>query len=508
MMCTAVAAVTAATVVVSCASRIPAGMSGALQQALSADVTASAPHLKVCPPRGSAACAQRLKDVWTDVRAFYEKRGGEPLWVNGSAPGNAASIAMGAFARAAQHGLDPEAYGASALKAEAARLREARQTEATAADLARFESGLTAGLLALGRDVAIGRPGGPPAGVGAERRRKAPDIASRFAAVIDEGDFSAWPDDVRPVHPQYAALQKALGALNANTSSAAPTPAAAAPTASASPSKNPAGLIATPAQAGGRSGARAVSVTNQKRLLELNLERWRWMPDDFGDRHIIVNVPQYHLYVRESGSTALGSRVIVGKIGDETPLFSAEMTHVVLSPYWNIPESIAEGETVPSIVRNPAFLAKNNIEVLRRSDGGVERVDPASVNWNDPSETSELSLRQRPGPGNALGHIKFMLPNRHAVYLHDTPTDNLFDRTGRAFSHGCVRVAEPVALAKYVLADDPKWDEPAIEKAMHSGQEQSVKLKRPLPVHIVYFTAWADEAGNVSFLDDVYGRDR
>jgi murein L,D-transpeptidase YcbB/YkuD len=494
----------------SCASRSQAGVTAELQQALSAGAAGSAPHLKLCPPRASTACAQRLKDVWTDVRSFYEKRSGEPVWVTGSAPGSAAAIALGAFARAAEHGLDAEAYGATALRTEAARLREAPQTDATATELARFESGLTAGLLALGRDVALGRPGGPPAGVGAERRRKAPDIATRFAAVIDEGDFSAWPDDVRPVHPQYAALQKALGALQAksNTPSTAPAPPAVPRSEPASPSRNPAGLVQATGQAGGRSGARAVTVTNQTRLLALNLERWRWMPDDFGDRHVIVNVPQYHLYVREAGRTALGSRVIVGKLGDETPLFSADMTHVVLSPYWNIPESIAEGETVPSIVRNPAFLAKNNIEVLRRSDGGVERVDPASVNWNNPAETSELSLRQRPGPGNALGHIKFMFPNRYSVYLHDTPTDNLFDRAGRAFSHGCVRVAEPVALAKYVLADDPKWDEPAIEKAMHSGQEQSVKLKRSLPVHIVYFTAWADDAGNVSFLDDVYGRDR
>jgi L,D-transpeptidase YcbB len=184
------------------------------------------------------------------------------------------------------------------------------------------------------------------------------------------------------------------------------------------------------------------------------------------------------------------------------------MTTVIFSPYWNIPESIAEGETVPSIMKNPEYLAKNKIEVLRRTDAGVERVDPASVDWNDASETSSLSLRQRPGPGNALGNIKFLLPNRHNVYLHDTPSHSLFNKTGRALSHGCVRVQQPVELAQYILRDEPKWTDEAIRIAMNSGDEQGVKLKRPLPVHIVYFTAWAEPDGQVALLKDVYSRDR
>ena len=388
----------------------------------------------------------------SSVRAFYFTRGGEPVWVNGKEPTSAATVALGAFARAREHGFDPEKYGATTLRARAEKLRNTSPNGAAPGDLAKFDFDLTKSLLALGRDVAAGRE----------------DVVASLAAVIDEGDFSAWPDDVRPPHPQYAALQQVLSTMTA------------------------AGTTADP---------------NRVRLIRLNMERWRQQPDP-GARYVLVNIPQYHLFVFENDRAVFDSKVIVGKPGDETPVFSADMIQVVLSPYWNIPESIAEGETVPSIVKNPSYLTRNGIEVLRRTESGTERVDPSSVDWNNPSETSALSLRQRPGPGNALGHIKFLLPNRHSVYLHDTPTDNLFARAGRAFSHGCVRVEQPVALAKYVLQDQPEWTEEAIKKAMVSGVEKSVKLTRPLPVHIVYVTVWVDDAGTPQFLQDVYHRDK
>jgi murein L,D-transpeptidase YcbB/YkuD len=458
----------------SCAEKNRALVVTAVDRAITDDARKKAFTERSCGARAVAACPKRADDVWADVRAFYQQREGEPVWVNGRKPGSAATIAVAAFNRAAEHGLDAEKYGASLLKNELTRLGDVSSaSEAAAAELANFETDLTAALLALGRDVAIGRPGPPPAGVG-DRKRTPPDFAARLAAVIDEGDFTAWPDDVRPVHAQYAAIQTALAAA-----AGAPAEGAAAPP--------------DPARA---------------RVLALNLERWRRMPDDLGARYVLVNVPSFHLWVFEGARPVLDSKVIVGKLGDETPIFSADMVNVIFSPYWNIPESIAEGETVPSIIRNPAYLAKNNIEVLRRSGGTVEKVDPSSVDWNNASETSEISLRQRPGPGNALGNIKFLLPNRHNVYLHDTPTHNLFNKDGRALSHGCVRVHQPVELAKYVLAGDSKWTEEAIRKAMNSGDEQAVKLNAPLPVHIVYFTVWAAPDGSVEFLKDVYGRDR
>lgn len=438
---------------VSCADH-RAAVAAALHQRLEADARKATLTRNLCARTGDPACAKRANEIWKDLTAFYDARGGEPVWVNGSRPGSAATIAIAALSRASEHGLDPERYGASSLKAEVANVKSADQ-------LAEFESKLTAALLALGRDVAVGVAGPAPSGVG-DRRRSPPDIAANLGSVVDEGDVTLWPDDVRPKHPQYAALQAALARDPAST---------------------------------------------DRPVIALNLERWRWMPD-VADDYVLVNVPSFHMWVYESGRPALDSKVIVGRLGDETPIFSADMTTVVFSPYWNIPESIAEGETVPSIVKNPAYLAKSRIDVLRRTSNGVERVDPESVDWNDPAETSTISLRQRPGPGNALGNVKFLLPNKNNVYLHDTPTLKLFERNGRAFSHGCIRVHEPMELAQYLLRDDPKWTPDAIKKAMHSGDEQGVQLKSPLPVHIVYFTAWAEPDGTVKRLLDVYSLDR
>jgi murein L,D-transpeptidase YcbB/YkuD len=232
------------------------------------------------------------------------------------------------------------------------------------------------------------------------------------------------------------------------------------------------------------------------------------MPDDLGARHFIVNIPFYHVTARENGKAVKDIRVVVGKPANKTPIFSAEMETVVFSPYWNIPDSIVEGETAPAMAKDPRYLARNNMEILRVGAGGATVVNPSDVNWDDPQELKQLAFRQRPGPGNALGHVKFLFPNPYNVYLHDTPADRLFERPGRAFSHGCIRVEEPEALAKYVLRDDPTWTEPRILAAMHSGDEQHVKLKAPIPVHIVYFTAWVDDRGGLHFQPDIYGYDR
>jgi murein L,D-transpeptidase YcbB/YkuD len=242
--------------------------------------------------------------------------------------------------------------------------------------------------------------------------------------------------------------------------------------------------------------------------IEVNLERWRWMPNDFGPRHLMVNIPYYHLMARENGKTVMDIRVVVGKPDEhKTPVFSSEMSTVVFSPYWNIPDSIVEGETAPSVARDPAYLAKNNIEILDMSKSGGTPVDAARVDWDDAAQLKHLAFRQKPGPNNALGHVKFLFPNEFDVYLHDTPADALFARPGRAFSHGCVRVEEPEALAKYILRGYPEWDDAHMLEAMNAGVEKHVKLKETIPVHIVYFTAWVDEKGGLHFQPDVYGYD-
>lgn len=394
-----------------------------------------------------------------DVRAFYKHQAERPVWVDDK-PTRAVQDALIALERAHEHGLDPERYKATAIAARAEKLHAAPAPGAPVTDLVQFELDVTSALVALGHDVARGQSGRNAP----ESARARIELGPRLAEVLDNGALGTWPDPVRPPHPQYAALQTLLAG-------------------------------------GGQPADRARQIANA-------MNGWRLLPDDLGARHIIVNIPQFHLFVRDGGKTVVDTKVVVGKEGDETPVFSADMTSVILSPYWNIPESIAEGETIPSIIKDPAYLAKNNLEVLRRSGAKAERVDPESVDWSNPAETEALSIRQKPGPGNALGHVKFMLPNKYSVYLHDTPAHKLFDRTGRAFSHGCVRLEEPVELAKYVLGDDPAWTEDAIREAMHTGVQREVKLTRPLPVHIVYFTVWVDEAGQPQFFEDVYGRHR
>lgn len=461
-------------------------VAGASCRGSAPDVTAElAPILQA--GRGAGP---REKAVWTDVRNVYGVRQGQPLWVTDKEVTRLADEALASIGRATEHGLDPERYGAAALTREVEHLRAGDRGARTSGALAKLDADITCALLALGRDVAIGVSDKPPQGVIVrEAGRKMPDVAARFSGLVEEGNLVAWPDDVRPVHPQYAALQAALKALLAGGPATAPAP----------PEPIVEGSKATPGEPADPS---------DRQRIALNMERWRHMPDDLGARHILVNIPQFHLWVRDGARVVHNQRIVVGTQGDQTPVFSADMNQVVFSPYWNIPESIVQGETLPSIMRNPEYLAKNNIEVLRRSGGTVERVDPSSVDWNDPGVTESLSLRQRPGPSNALGHVKFLMPNRHAVYLHDTPADQLFDKVGRAFSHGCVRLEEPVALARYVLADQPEWTEEKIKAAMHSGNEQVVKLPQPIPVHLVYFTAWVDDQGQLQMFKDVYHRDR
>jgi murein L,D-transpeptidase YcbB/YkuD len=192
---------------------------------------------------------------------------------------------------------------------------------------------------------------------------------------------------------------------------------------------------------------------------------------------------------------------VVGKPDTQTPIFNDEMTHVIFSPYWNVPTDIAQKETVPSLMRDPSFLDRMNMEIV---DAKGNPVDASSVDLSNPGN---YRFRQRPGTSNALGLVKFMFPNQFDVYLHDTPADSLFARASRSFSHGCVRVEQPEQLAQYVLHDQPEWTPEKIGEAMHAGHEQTVKLKEPIPVYLGYWTARVTPDGILQFRKDVYGID-
>lgn len=242
----------------------------------------------------------------------------------------------------------------------------------------------------------------------------------------------------------------------------------------------------------------------------LNMERWRWIPKKFEASYLLVNIPEYTLHVVEDNKEAFSMPVIVGKTLNATPVFSDKMEFVVLAPYWNVPYSIIDKELRPKLAANPqATLDRLDMEVVKGWGAKAAPIDPSSVDWaNLTAKTWKYTLRRRPGPKNDLGDVKFIFPNSNDIYLHDTPHDELFSQTKRGFSHGCVRVAEPIKLAEYLLRNKPGWDRTAIMDTIAGRREKYVTLPEKLPVYLVYFTTWVDEAGKVHFRDDIYGHDK
>ena len=257
----------------------------------------------------------------------------------------------------------------------------------------------------------------------------------------------------------------------------------------------------------GRGTLEAMNVPVELRIgqIELNMERYRWLPDNLGPRYILVNIPDYHLYAYDEGKEVFQMRVVVGKdYENPTPVFADSMSYLVFRPYWNVPSRILKEEIVPSARKDSGYIAKNNYEILR----GREVIDPATIEWAK-VDTSKINfyVRQRPGPLNSLGLVKFMFPNQFDVYLHDTPARSLFRRAGRAASHGCIRVERPEQLAQFALARNPEWDLRKIRDAMRRDTSQQVGLRQKVPVYIVYFTSFVRD-GIVRFRSDLYGTDR
>lgn len=495
---------------------------------LAACASKPAPH-EVTPALQQIVAGSPLPNVeaaiWSDVRAFYTQREHVPAWVTQRRPTEKAAEALTLLSTAGQHGFEPADYKhAELLEMSQAVEKIDKDSPARLEAVAQFDARLTASMLAFGRDVAVGRG---PVDPRFQARRKMPDLVAALTAAID--DPKTFVDAVRPPHTEYAALQKALDDLHGQREKGGwvKVPSARSENElrqrlqAAGHLKEGGDLTAAVKSFQELNAIAATGVVDDKTLaalnvpldwriqqVALNLQRWRWMPDTLGERHFFVNIPYFHLVAREAGKPVMDIRVVVGKPGHNTPIFSEDMKTVVFSPYWNIPDTIAENETAPAVARDPAYLAKQGIEILRVSGANTETVDAKDVDWDNPGALKGLAFRQRPGVSNALGHVKFLFPNSYNVYLHDTPADSLFAKPGRAFSHGCVRVEEPETLAKYVLNGYPEWTQEAIFSAMNAGVEKHVKMKQSIPVHIAYFTTWVDENGGLHFQPDIYGYDR
>jgi murein L,D-transpeptidase YcbB/YkuD len=478
-----------------------------------------------------AAERARLVD---HVRRFYKDHNYQLIWIDGDRPADRYRQFVNALEAADEHGLPAALYTVPMEDASSGGLKisaeQAPELDVkTTASFLRYFAHMTGGRLdprALASMWTL--------------KPEKPDLVAALSTAVNDDDLPAAMDRLQPQQPEYRELEKALvryraiaakGGWPSIPAGTRLKPGQRSPVVSAlrqrlaiegdlDPSHEtnaspifddtvvaavkrfeerhriePAGVVQAETVV-----ALNVPVEQRIRTIELNLERWRWLPDAMPERHFIVNVPDFRLEAIEHGETVWGMRVVVGAPDNKTPIFADEMTHVVFSPYWNVPPGIAQEETIPRAVSDPGFLARNSMEVVGPS-GQV--MDPASVDW---SNAGGLRIRQRPGGANALGGVKFMFPNNFDVYLHDTNATKLFDRLERGLSHGCVRVEEPHKLAQYVLRNQPEWTPEAIAAAMKSGDEKHVKLKTPIPVYILYKTAWVHDGG-VRFLKDLYGHD-
>jgi murein L,D-transpeptidase YcbB/YkuD len=227
-----------------------------------------------------------------------------------------------------------------------------------------------------------------------------------------------------------------------------------------------------------------LNVPLQKRIEQIliNLDRMRWLPENQGSNYILANIPEFKIHVYDSSKEQFEMKTVVGKEGHSTVIFTGNLNQVVFAPYWNIPASIVKKEIIPGIKRNPNYLARHNMEVANGR------------------------YRQKPGGSNSLGHVKFLFPNDFDIYFHDTPAKSLFNRDNRAYSHGCIRLAEPAKMANYLLRNDTTWNPHRIDSAMNGKKEKTVFLKKPVPVLITYYTAWVND-GQLNFRNDIYGND-
>ncbi len=261
----------------------------------------------------------------------------------------------------------------------------------------------------------------------------------------------------------------------------------------------------------GQATRRALQMPVEERVrqLRLNLDRWRWLPRQLGSRHIRVNIPAFTLQVVENERETLSMRIVVGKPSRPTPLLHSTLPLLVLNPAWNIPARIAREEILPLVQRDQTYLATHNITIVPVQDAQATDVSPSNLNLAAvSSHRLPFRLRQEPGPSNALGRIKFMMPNPFQVYLHDTPSKQVFGKPVRAASHGCIRLEQPVALAAYLLQDHPRWNRAALLEAIATGDSRRVPIPTTLPIYVIYHTAWVSADDTVHFRPDIYGWDR
>ena len=250
------------------------------------------------------------------------------------------------------------------------------------------------------------------------------------------------------------------------------------------------------------------SVEKRIRQIEWNMERWRWLPDELGPRYVMVNIPDYRLFVVENQITVMSMKTVVGKSAQPTPVFMDNMSYLELNPTWNLPNSIVAEEMIPKVKKDHDYLTKKRIRIYSNWTTKAKEIDPKTIDWAAVN-AKKFPYRMIQDTGvNPLGRIKFMFPNQFDVYLHDTTQKGLFQRSKRMYSHGCIRVERPYDLGEWVLRDDTAWSKTRLLTEIKKGKRQVVNLPKPIPVYVIYMTAWFDTRGHIHFRDDIYDYDK
>jgi len=491
-----------------------------------------------------------FSDYQKHVEKFYESYGYSLPWVKGMEPTPEAQQVIAVLLHADQKGLSAEDYDGPRWSERLAKLKPAT-AHSTESDAARFDLALTVGVMRYISALHIGRVNPKHFDFGLNVEEKKYDLPEFLKDhVVDAQDVSAVLQQVEPPYPGYQRTIKALQTYLqlAKESDGTPLPAIQKTISPGDPYPGVPQLIRLlrlvgdlPADANvsadgtvyegalvdavknfqrrlgrtpdGRINAQTLADLNvplatRIRQMQLTLERWRWLPLSYQHSPVIANIPEFHLRAYdENFKIALQMNVVVGKAyGHDTPIFSDTMEYVVLRPYWSVPHSIARAEFLPKLARDPDYLAKKGFEVV---DSRQQVVASGTVS-NEVLEqlrAGKLFIRQTPGPKNSLGLAKFIFPNNYDIYFHDSPEQELFAKSRRDFSHGCIRLERPADLAVWVLRNNPGWNMDRVRAAMNGTTTQQVNLAHPIPVLIVYATVIVTEDGVVHFYDDIYGHD-
>lgn len=490
------------------------------------------------------------------VMHFYQRRDFQPAWIGHGGPLPQLEILLQAIGRATANGLREKDY--AFWNFDATMVHDVRFTDEIERlnnrDLAALDAALTDVMLRYAANLSQGRvrPEELPPSFAGDEPSSPRDLPAELADAINNGELESFIQDLSPQHRQYLTLKETLrryrqiqddggwpqigegpgskisglklgdtgarvkalhrhltitGDLQADPGLPddrfGPPLEAALKRFQRRHGLNPDGIV-------GRRTLEVLNIPVEARMLQLmlNMERWRWYPQDLGARYLMVNIPAFELRLVQDRTETLSMRVIVGRKKRPTPVLSSRLTYLEVNPYWNVPQKIARKDLLPKIQADPEYLVRQKIQVFDSWQQDAPALDPLAIDWAGVSENHfPYRLRQEPADRNALGRIKFMFPNSQSVYIHDTPGKALFKKASRPFSSGCVRVEDPKALAVQLLKDQ-HWTHRRLEKYSQTHQNSAIALETPVPVYLVYFTAWTDAEGQIHFGDDIYNHDR